>query len=557
MALGEWTNSHCDFDMTAELLRIPTESPPAGAGLFRRGERLDRRGDVSRWAGADEAGTPVVIISEPFPLAAAAWPSLAWEEHIRDRIGDQGLSRIRTRFEDAGRAHLVLEHPVGLTLWDVWDDPAFGAAERYGWLARLADLLRRLHAAGAVLESLRPEQVRVSPLGEVLLDPTVILLPFPVGPDAPIRAGLVSSPELIDGQSADPRSDLYCIGSVLYALELGHELSDLDFRGPGDPIPFLDRFPEAHPFLGRLLGKTCVRLREQRFPTPKAADLTGFDELVAALEEAQKVLSRVRLDVAAWTSAGMMRPGNEDALAVIHASELRVGVNEEYVIVLAADGMGGSAAGEVAAALTIQTLRRHLLDESPLRRLAGEPDSGGTAPDRDSIRQLLSDALQEANSRVHGAARSSLGHRGMGCTAEAVYLDGRQVVVGHVGDSRTYLLHRGRLVQMTRDHTMVGRMVELGRLTAEQAAAHPRRNELRQAIGCRPEVRPDLTSAALSAGDWVVVCTDGLSSCLRPADIQQILEQSASAEAAARRLVNRANQLRAADNVSVVVVRAT
>jgi protein phosphatase len=145
----------------------------------------------------------------------------------------------------------------------------------------------------------------------------------------------------------------------------------------------------------------------------------------------------------------------------------------------------------------------------------------------------------------------------MGCTAEAVYLDGRQVIVGHVGDSRTYLFHRGRLVQLTRDHTMVARMVELGRMTAEQAATHPRRGELRQAIGGRAEVRPELSAAALSPGDWVVVCTDGLTGCLRPADIQEVLEQATSADQAARRLVNRANQLGAADNVSVAVVRAT
>src|SRR5207253_10563702 len=117
-------------------------------------------------------------------------------------------------------------------------------------------------------------------------------------------------------------------------------------------------------------------------------------------------------------------------------------------------------------------------------------------PRRVSVRRKVADALKEANRLVHRAAREKAGRRGMGCTAEAVYLDGRQVVVGHVGDSRTYLLHRGRLVQLTRDHTLVGRMVELGRLTPDQAAAHPRRGELRQAIGCRGYVRPACAAAA-------------------------------------------------------------
>jgi protein phosphatase len=113
------------------------------------------------------------------------------------------------------------------------------------------------------------------------------------------------------------------------------------------------------------------------------------------------------------------------------------------------------------------------------------------------------------------------------------------------------------LTQLTRDHTLVGRLVELGKITEDQALSHPRRNELRQAIGCRGNLHPDVACAPLVAGDWIVVCTDGLTGCLRPTDIQEVLEQSRSAEAAARRLVNRANRLGAADNVSVVVVRAT
>jgi protein phosphatase len=367
----------------------------------------------------------------------------------------------------------------------------------------------------------------------------------------------VSAPELIAGQAVDARADLYCMGTILYALELGHELSDLDFRGAGDPLPFLDRFPDAHPLLGRLAGKTLARFHEQRFPTPGGSDPTGFDELIGAFAEAQVVLGRARLEVAAWTSTGMVRGGNEDALAVVHAAELREDGQEEYALVLAADGLGGSAAGEVAAGLAVQALRRHLLHEPPLRGLTDEPGLPRLAADRASIRRRIRDALEAANRLVYRAAREAPNRRGMGCTAEAVYVDGRNLIVGHVGDSRTYLLHRGRLTQLTRDHTLVARMVELGKLTAEQAAAHPRRNELRQAVGGRAEVRPGMSVAAVAPGDWIVVCTDGLTGCLRPIDIQDVLEQSTSADQAARRLVNRANQLGAADNVSVAVIRAT
>jgi protein phosphatase len=536
--------------MTALARLLPTSALPATLGRYLLRERFDSRAGVERWTAADDEGRPVVLVVAE-RLDDGAWPSLIWEQTIREKPGERGLSGAIEQFEDAGRSCLALEYPDGYSLWDVWDDTAFGAAERFGWLGRLAQTIRGLHAAGAALESLRPEQVRISRLGEVMLDPTVILLPLPAARDLPVRPTLVSPPELHDGLLPDPRSDLYCFGTVLYALELGHELSELDFRALGDPLPFLDRFPDAHPALGRLLGRTAVRFREQRFPSAKSGDLSGFDELASALGEAQRVLGRVRHDVAAWTSSGMVRGGNEDALAVIRGTELREGVQDEYALVLLADGMGGSAAGEVAAALTVQTLRRQLLDNP-----AGEP---GTRPAacRRAVRRRLADALSAANRVVFDAGRENSACGGMGSTAEAVYLDGRQLVVGHVGDSRTYHLHHGTLRQLTRDHTMVGRMVELGRLTPEQAATHPRRNELRQAIGGRPDVRPEVVRTALSPGDWVVVCSDGLTGALRPTDIQEILEQSASAEAAARRLVNRANQRRAADNVSVVVVRAT
>jgi protein phosphatase len=411
---------------------------------------------------------------------------------------------------------------------------------------------------GAVLESLSPGQVHVSPLGQVLLDATVVLLPVPLPAKAPIRPELSSAPELFRGAPIDARSDLYCFGALLYALELGHELSDPDFRGPGDPKPFLERFPDAHPLLGRLLSKTLQPDRDRRFPTGVAADdISGFGELCDELKQAQRTLGRVRLDLAAWTSTGMVRPGNEDTFALVHAAEASHSDTEEYALVLLADGMGGSAAGEVAAALTVQAMRHHLMTDLPFRALVDDPGPLPAATDRGTILRRLEEALQEANRRVYLAARQDEGRHGMGCTAEAVYLDGRQLLVGHVGDSRTYHLHRGQLRQVTRDQTVVGRLVELGQLTPEEAEVHPRRCELREAIGGRIGVDAEFFSAPLVPGDWVLVCSDGLTSALRPITIQNILERCTSAEQAARRLVNWSNLAGAPDNVTVVVARAT
>jgi serine/threonine protein phosphatase PrpC len=375
---------------------------------------------------------------------------------------------------------------------------------------------------------------------------------------APLRPTFASPPELLHGVTVDARSDLYCFGAVLYALELGHELGDLDFHAPGAPKPFLERFPDAHPTIGRLISKTLQRDRCQRFPSsPITEDLSGFEELIQALGQAQRALDHARLDLAAWTSIGMSRQGNEDTFALVHATEAYEGDTEDFALLLVADGMGGSAAGEVAATLAVQTLRQHLMTDVPFCALSDEPGLLPVAVERELIRGRIEAALREANRRVYLEARLSDERHGMGCTAEAVYVDGRQVVLGHVGDSRTYHLHHGRLVQLTRDQTVIEGLVAAGRVTPAEAETHPRRSELRQAIGGRADVEPQFAAVELVPGDWLVVCSDGLSGAVAPTEIHAILERATSAEQACRRLVNRANLAGAFDNVTVAVVRAT
>jgi protein phosphatase len=228
--------------------------------------------------------------------------------------------------------------------------------------------------------------------------------------------------------------------------------------------------------------------------------------------------------------------------------------------------MGGYDAGELAAALTIKSLRKTLTGHKAFRGLTGScylPIEGAPpdpdlpeAADTETIKKLFKDALRDANKYVYTASRSGIGRRGMGCTAEVVYLDGRRIVVGHVGDSRTYHLHEGRLIQLTRDQTLVNRLVELGTLKPEEAENHPRKNELQQAIGGQPDVEPGLYSGKLSPGDWVVVCSDGVSNHVTNEQFAQMLmSEAASADMAARRLVNFVNIEGATDNATIVVVR--
>jgi serine/threonine protein phosphatase PrpC len=525
--------------------------------------------------GFDHLPLTTTPVTEVLP-ARPAWPSISWERGLLRAIEHPALPSIITTFADDDYEYLVEDVPTGRSLWDAWDDPETTSAQRFDWLAQIAEALQSLHHVGAIIEELRPDLAVVTDEGRARLTDLSDLLPLPLPPETPVRGTLGTAPEILAGKGkVDARADLYAFGALLYALHVGRELAESDFDGPGRPKPFIPRFPDVHPAFGRLLSKTFRREVELRFPTDEAAkdDLTGFSELIRTLHVLGRTLDTTRLEIAAWTTTGMVRTGNEDAFALLHATESRQDDLGDAALVLLCDGMGGYEAGEVAAALAIQVLRENLLGQKPFTALGGasafptdvlkpntRPEAHAPEPlDVEACKESLKAALKDANRQVFAAARvPGSGRRGMGCTAEAVYVDGRNVVVGHVGDSRTYHLHEGRMIQLTRDQTLVNRLVELGTLTPEEAEKHPRRSELLQALGGQPDVEPGLYHSILKPGDWVVVCSDGLSNHVSADDLKQMLQSEASsAEMAARRLVNLANIEGATDNATVVVIRAT
>ncbi len=570
-------------------------------------EELSYRKGVRRFRALDhETGNPVILVAQAFRLAPAEpvaivdseisdeeimpgfdvdpepsresmsstefllggdsgkaeWPSLAWERSIVAKTKSPGLPALLDSFTEGEMEYLVEQVPQGRILWDAWDDPEADAAVRYGYARQIAEAMHDLHQAGAMIEGLQPDMVMVTDEGQAMLIHLGDLLPLHVPAIAPIKANLYTSPELILApQDADARSVLYSFGAMLYSLEyLHHPLEEKDFEHQFVPIQITERFPDVHPLFLRLINKTFVRDLHLRFPTDEASrkDATGFHELIQTLRVCQKSFDNVRLDIAAWTTTGMVRTGNEDAFGVLHGVDAREDDVYEYALVCLCDGMGGYDAGEVAAALAIQELKTYLLQQPLLQGLAGK-DMPSEVPSTASIQETLVAALKHTNRAVYTAARTpGKGKRGMGCTAEAVYIDNRRVVVGHVGDSRTYHLHKGRLVQLTTDQTLVHRLVELGQLTPKEAESHPRRNELQQAIGGQPDVNPGSNSGKLQRGDWVLVCSDGLSNHISNQELEKMLtrEAAGSAEDAARRLVNLANLRGATDNSTIVVIRA-
>jgi protein phosphatase len=565
--------------------RTPAPQSPLLRDRYELGPKLSERCHITRFRGVDHAESDSVVVIVRGPIAESGqtteadsplppgeslppWPSIAWERRLLERTRHPALPRLKDSFDLGGFEYLIEELPVGQNLWDAWDDAEVAASARFLWIHDLTRALHDLHGCGAMLEGIRPEIVVITPEGQPRLTDLADLLPLPLPPDAPIRATFYSAPELVLApENVDARADLYSVGATLYALHLGRELTDLDFELQGVPKNILARLPDLHPDFARIVSKTFCRDPGARFPTEDAVkdDPTGFLELMRELDACGRSMDLVRLDIAAWSTTGMVRSGNEDAFALFRTARWRENQLSDSALILLADGMGGYEAGEVAAALAIKTLSNFLLGNERFDEFAppsqpGSGDSSSTASvdhlNVQHCKELLTTALREANQHVYSAAANEERRRGMGCTAEVVYVDGRTVVVGHIGDSRTYRLSRGSLTQLTRDQTWVNGMVDLGRLTPEQAVGHPRSSELQQAIGAQPDIQPAVYSAPLQPGDWLLVCSDGITNHVSESELKDLLQICVSAESAARRLINLANLRGGTDNATVVLVRA-
>ena len=225
------------------------------------------------------------------------------------------------------------------------------------------------------------------------------------------------------------------------------------------------------------------------------------------------------------TDIGCLRDHNEDSLVVTPP------------LFAVADGMGGHAAGEVASEIAVRVLSE----------LAPEHPDG----------EALGRAIEEANRAVIQAAREGRGRQGMGTTMTAAMLEGERLVIAQVGDSRAYLLHQGKLQQLTRDHSLMADMIEAGQLTPEEARTHPQRSVITRALGSDAHLHPDIYEINVETGDRLLICSDGLSGMIFDDQIENTLRRVQDPQRCASQLVNEAIAAGGHDNVTVIVADVT
>ena len=224
------------------------------------------------------------------------------------------------------------------------------------------------------------------------------------------------------------------------------------------------------------------------------------------------------------SDTGRQRRANEDSYFV------------RAPLFVVADGMGGAQAGEVASQLAAETFSHGLPDE-------GTPE------------QRLEARVREANRRIHERQQGDRSLHGMGTTITAAYLDGDELSLAHVGDSRAYLLRDGELTRLTRDHTLVEELVRRGELTEQEAAEHPQRSIITRALGPEDDVDIDLQTHRAKPGDVLLLCSDGLTAMIDEEEVQQILATTGTLAEAGRALVAAANDAGGRDNITVVLFR--
>ena len=287
----------------------------------------------------------------------------------------------------------------------------------------------------------------------------------------------------------------------------------------------------------------------------KEPEKPALDNIVTApLSDAQlqsiKALSAHRYEpmqliATSAQSVGRQRELNEDSLFCLSTAIAGNTSNPPFGLYIIADGMGGHQYGEIASNTAIRVIAGYVLKKfhDSLFSLTGTPVE-------ESLQEILQAATSEAQKAVLHEAPGS------GTTVTAALIVGQQLTIAHVGDSRAYLIYNDqRMEAITRDHSLVRRLEELGQITAAEAAVHPQRNVLYRALGQGETLESDITTTPFPVGGYLLICTDGLWGVVSDNELRRILNEGPTMQRACQNMIAAANAAGGPDNISAVLVQ--
>ncbi len=390
-----------------------------------------------------------------------------------------------------------------------------------------------VHRRGLRLNDICPQSVTATDAGRIKMTGLDYVSNDNELQAEPIFNDGYTAPEIYRSKKVDKHADIFSAGALLYTWLTGERLESESWREEAGVV----RFYPPHvvtPDLEQVVRRALLFDPKDRWAT--------IDEFKTELT---KLLGDIRVSAAAMTDVGMVRDHNEDAvMALQYARDSLVEPAQNYLYVVC-DGMGGAEAGEVAAAIAVSTIRSYVQE-----RLA-------SAEVQEPCKLMVA-ALEEANSKIIEYQAAHPESRGMGSTGVTILLRPPDVALAWVGDSRGYLLDGGSLRQVTKDHSLVARLVEIGQITAEEAKHHEHKNVITRSLGARQSgpAGAEAVALRLKRGDRMLLCSDGLTAHVDDPDITKILRRHNNPDDAARELIAAANAGGGTDNISVVVVFA-
>lgn len=483
---------------------------------------------------------PQAPLDGEYFASAVSHLSLKERGDLMGNLAHPGFPSLYDHFIEDNNEYLVMEPPSGKTLLQL---AAKGANERsFSLIAviKLCSFLEGVHHFQYVHLDIIPENIYIA-------DEYVYLFPFTrVQKEGSHGNGYLttdgfSAPELFltESRPVDIRSDIYSIGAFIYWL----------FSGKKMPLGGIDRNTLVtavnSPSLARII-QSCT----SQDPACRFDNVGQIRTLL--LKYMSEEIMEIRFDAAGLTDKGMERIDNEDSFAVLELERCYGDDKISSGIYIIADGMGGHEAGEVASKKAVAVISRELV-------------SGLMTAGRDTdFAALIRDSVICANKAILALSREDRALSSMGCTVTAALRVGEDLFLGHVGDSRGYLIRDGSIRQLTQDHSVVAGLLERGLITAVQAKTDPERGRILRSLGGEVEVEIDQYEDLrknglldLKPGDVLLLCSDGLPDVVTDDEILACIKRGKNSTDICAELVCVANARGGYDNISAIVVRAT
>ncbi|HUO03941.1 MAG TPA: Stp1/IreP family PP2C-type Ser/Thr phosphatase [Candidatus Binataceae bacterium] len=447
-------------------------------------------------------------------------------------IDHPAFMRATSGFSEGGRVYLVYPHenltPIGRGTGKIGEPEAIALG------IQLCQAIGFAHRRALRLNDLCPESIGVTKAGRLKLSSLDYVSNDNELQSEPIFNDGYTAPEIYRGKQADKRADIFSAGALLYTWLTGERIPSESWREEAGPVDF---YP-PHVISPKL--ENAIRRALTFNPAGRWSNIADFKA------ELTQLAGVVRIQAAVLTDVGLMREHNEDAvMAAEYTRESLLEPAQSHLFVVA-DGMGGAEAGEVASAIALKAIREHIEN-----RLGSVPPSDPSG--------LLAAALEDANQQIIEYQAAHPESRGMGSTAVSALVLPPDAAVAWVGDSRAYLMDGTSLRQITRDHSLVQRLIEIGQLTPEEARTHEHKNVITRSLGARQSgpAGAEALAIKLKRGDRMLLCSDGLTAHLDDAQICEILSRHGDPYSAARELIVAANAGGGSDNISVAVIFAS